>query len=346
MDREGKIIRGLDSLGTFLSLFLNKNEENYTYSEKEFHNLLIKSEIENPWFTQENLTFALKNWAEILNEKNIKNWQKKYNFTNKPKTVVLILAGNIPLVGFHDILCTVLSGNKPIIKLSSKDRILLPFLMKIWNEFSVNSINYEFTEKLENFDAIIATGSDNTARYMEYYFREYPRLIRKNRTSLAVLTGNENDIKLQELSEDIFRYFGMGCRNVTKIFIPEGFDLERLFKNFLNFKNITNHNKYANNYEYNKAVYLLNKEKFWDNGFVMLRECEDLFSPLSVVNLSRYKSFEAIKYFVKTHTEKIQCLVSSIKKFNVNVVEFGKSQKPSICTYADNIDTMEFLNKI
>jgi len=336
MSRESKI-KGLVSLGNFLNLFLNKrneNEENYIYLEKEFHSLLIRSEIENPWFTQENLFFSLKSWVEILNEESIKRWLEKYNFSYESKNVGIILAGNLPLVGFHDILCTVLSGNMPIIKLSSKDKIIIPFLMKIWNELSENSVNYEFVEKLENFDAIIATGSDNTAKYMEYYFRKYPRIIRKNRTSLAVLTGNENNKELQGLAEDIFRYFGMGCRNVTKIFIPENFDIEKLFMNFVNFSDIINHHKYANNYEYNKALYLLNKEKFWDNGFVMLRECEDLFSPLSVVNFSRYKSLESVIDLVQN------------AKFGIDVVQFGESQKPSIYTYADNVDTMEFLGKI
>jgi len=289
-----------------------------------------------------------KKWSDLLVEKNIKDWLEKYQIiTEKPKKIGLVLAGNLPLVGFHDIICTVLSGNIPIIKLSSKDKVLIPFLIKLWNEFSENSINYQFSEKLKDFDAVIATGSDNTARYIEYYFREYPRIIRKNRTSVAVLFGNETNEELQRLSEDIFRYFGMGCRNVTKIFIPEDFNLERLFENFMHFKNIINHHKYANNYEYNRAIYLLNKEKFWDNGFVILREIEDLFSPLSVISFSRYTSLSTVEDFIENYKDKIQCLVSSLENnFPIDAVRFGESQKPSISTYSDNIDTLKFLISI
>jgi len=346
MGRKSKI-KGLANLGSFVGSFLEKNKDNYTYLEKEFYDLIVKSEIENPWFTQENLFFALKNWSEILFEENIEKWLKNHDFINEPKNIGLVLAGNLPLVGFHDIICAVLSENVPVIKLSSKDKILIPFLMKIWNNFSENNIKYEFVERLEKFDAIIATGSDNTAKYMNYYFREYPRIIRKNRTSLAILTGNETKEELKGLSEDIFRYFGMGCRNITKIFIPENFNLEILFENFINFKHVINHNKYANNYEYNKAIYLLNQEKFWDNGFIMLRECEDLFSPISVVNFSRYASFSEVENFIVKNSDKIQCLVSSEKSNDsFDFVQFGNSQKPNINTYADNIDTMEFLSRI
>jgi len=171
-----------------------------------------------------------------------------------------------------------------VIKLSSKDKRMLPFLLEKWNEFSKGAVQYEMAERLENFDAVIATGSNNTARYLEYYFKDSLSIIRKNRTSIAVLNGDETDAELQLLAEDIFRYYGLGCRNVTRLFIPEDFLIDRIFENFLNFKDVINHNKYANNYEYNRAVYLLNQEKFWDNNFVMLKEDEALFSPLSVIN--------------------------------------------------------------
>lgn len=206
-------------------------------------------------------------------------------------------------------MCVVLSGHIPVIKLSSKDRLLIPFLMKIWNDSTEGGFEYEFVEKLENFDAVIATGSNNTARYLEFYFKDYRNIIRKNRTSVAVLNGDESDEELQLLAEDIFRYFGLGCRNVTRLFIPEDFKLERLFENFLNFKDVINHNKYANNYDYNRAVYLLNQELFWDNNFVMLREGEDLFSPLSVINFSRYKSLDDVKNFISEHQGKYSVLL-------------------------------------
>lgn len=242
-------------------------------------------------------------------------------------------------------MCVVLSGHIPVIKLSSKDRLLIPFLMKIWNDSTEGGFEYEFVEKLENFDAVIATGSNNTARYLEFYFKDYQNIIRKNRTSVAVLNGDESDEELQLLAEDIFRYFGLGCRNVTRLFIPEDFKLERLFENFLNFKDVINHNKYANNYDYNRAVYLLNQELFWDNNFVMLREGEDLFSPLSVINFSRYKSLDDVKNFISEHQGEIQCIVAK-DALGLESVSFGEAQKPGLDVYADNVDTMAFLSVV
>ncbi|MDQ8750705.1 acyl-CoA reductase [Elizabethkingia miricola] len=344
MNKEAKI-RGLGGLGSFLKEFLTKNNNEYTPLEEEFQGLLLRSEIENPWFTQDSLRYALESLAEVLNEAAIGSWTEKYPFSGTSKRVGLILAGNLPLVGFHDVMCVVLSGHIPVIKLSSKDRLLIPFLMKIWNNSTEGGIEYEFVEKLENFDAVIATGSNNTARYLEFYFKDYLNIIRKNRTSVAVLNGDETDEELQLLAEDIFRYFGLGCRNVTRLFIPEDFKLERLFENFLNFKDVINHNKYANNYDYNRAVYLLNQEPFWDNNFVMLREGEELFSPLSVINFSRYKNLDDVKTFISEHQEEIQCIVAK-DTLGLASVSFGEAQKPGLDVYADNVDTMAFLSVV
>ena len=249
------------------------------------------------------------------------------------------------MVGFHDVMSVVLSGNVPVIKLSSKDKLMIPFLLKKWNEFSGGNVEYELVEKLENFDAVIATGSNNTARYLEYYFKNHLSIIRKNRTSIAVLNGDETDEQLQLLADDIFRYFGLGCRNVTRIFIPEDFKIDRLFENFLNFKEIINHNKYANNYEYNRAIYLLNQERFWDNNFVMLKEDENLFSPLSVINFSRYSNIEEVKNFIKNNEENIQTVVAN-PELDLDSINFGEAQNPSLDNYADNVDTMKFLEVI
>lgn len=192
---------------------------------------------------------------------------------------------------------------------------------------------------------MIATGSNNTARYLEYYFKNHLSIIRKNRTSIAVLKGDETDEELQLLAKDIFQYFGLGCRNVTRIFIPEDFVIDRLFENFLGFQDIINHNKYANNYDYNRAVYLLNQDKFWDNNFVMLKEDDKLFSPLSVINFSRYKSLEDVKSFIAENEENIQCVVAK-DELGLNSVSFGEAQNPGLDTYADNVDTMKFLELV
>ena len=341
MNQEAKI-RGLESLGMFIKQFLGKKEEDYTADEEKLSAILRRSEIENPWFTQENLRLSLESWATILKQSEIKEWLFQYTIKESGKRVGLILAGNIPLVGFHDIICVVLADQIPVIKLSSKDRLLIPFLMEKWNEFSNNEVKYELVEKLDNFDSVIATGSNNTARYLEFYFKDYPNIIRKNRTSVAVLTGNESDAELKLLAKDIFQYFGLGCRNVTRIFVPKDFALERLFENFGDYQDVINHHKYANNYDYNRAIYLLNKENFWDNNFVMLRESQDLFGPLSVVNFSRYENFKEVEDFLQNHAEEIQCVVSDSKTLE-NAIPFGDAQNPSISTYADQVDTMEFL---
>lgn len=338
-------ISGLEKLGEFIQNFLKNDDEHYSEKEERLAYLMTRSEIENPWFTQENQKYNLQQWASLFSKENIENWLSKYQLSNSSKRVGLILAGNIPLVGFHDVISVVLSNHIPVIKLSSKDRLILPYLLQLWNEFSNNYIEYHIVEKLENFDAVIATGSNNTARYLEYYFKDNLSIIRKNRTSVAVLKGDESDEELQLLADDIFRYYGLGCRNVTRILIPNDMKLDRLFENFINYKDVINHNKYANNYDYNRAIYLLNQDQFWDNNFVMLKEDEKLFSPLSVINFSRYNTLEEAKRFVEANKDEIQTVVAK-PELGLESIGFGETQNPSLDTYADNVDTMAFLSVI
>ncbi|WP_419867893.1 acyl-CoA reductase [Chryseobacterium sp. CT-SW4] len=344
MDIENQIL-GLAQLGDYINGFLQKGPEDFNESDAKFEILLKKSEIENPWFTIDNQKFALRQWAGLLQESNIRKWLADYSPSKVSRRVGLILAGNIPLVGFHDVISVILSNNIPVIKLSSKDKHMVPFLLKKWKEFSKDNLLYEIVEKLENFDAVIATGSNNTARYLEYYFKDHMSIIRKNRTSVGVLKGDETDEEIRLLAKDIFQYFGLGCRNVTRIFIPQDFALDRLFENFLDFKDIIHHNKYANNYDYNRAVYLLNQEKFWDNNFVMLKEDDKLFSPLSVINFSRYSSLDEVKSFIDENEENIQCIVAK-SELALDSIGFGEAQNPGLDTYADNVDTMKFLELI
>ncbi|KMQ61421.1 acyl-CoA reductase [Chryseobacterium angstadtii] len=344
MNTENQVL-GLIKLSAYIEEFLAKDQAEYNDGDIEFELLLKRSEIENPWFTIDNQKFALKEWTGLLTEENINNWIRKYSVSKLSKKVGLILAGNIPLVGFHDVISVVLSGHIPMIKLSSKDKQMIPFLLKKWNEFSDNTVQFELVEKLENFDAVIATGSNNTARYLEYYFKDHLNIIRKNRTSVAVLKGDETPEELALLAEDIFRYFGLGCRNVTRVFIPKDFVIDRLFESFLAFKEIINHHKYANNYDYNRAVYLLNQDQFWDNNFVMLKEDDKLFSPLSVINFSRYSSMEEVKSFITENEENIQCIVAK-DELGLDSIAFGEAQHPALDTYADNVDTMKFLEVV
>jgi len=340
-----KQILGLAKLSQYINHFLETKPQNFDEKQENFHSLMRKSEIENSWFTLENQKFALKQWVGLLTVTNLEAWLSQYQISTTSKRVGLILAGNIPMVGFHDVISVVLSNHIPVIKLSSKDKNILPFLLQLWNEFSEGNVKYEFVERLQNFDAVIATGSNNTARYLEYYFKDSLSIIRKNRTSVAVLKGDETQKDLELLAEDIFRYYGLGCRNVTRLFIPQDFLIDRLFESFINFKEVINHNKYANNYEYNRAIYLLNLEQFWDNNFVMLKEDESLFSPLAVLNFTRYSHLDEVKKFIAENDEMIQTVVAK-SELDLESIPFGSAQNPDLSTYADNVDTMKFLEVI
>jgi len=301
----------------------------------------------NPWFTEDSVSYATDTWTEELQQEKLERWCAAYPGLKEKKAVRkvgVITAGNIPLVGFHDFMSVLLSGHIFTGKLSSKNNRLLPAVAQ-----SLKEIEPEFTdyirfedERLTDFDAIIATGSNNSARYFDAYFGKYPHIIRKNRNSTAVLSGKESDDELKALADDIFLYFGLGCRNVSKIFVPTDFNTNRLFENFLHKQDIIMHNKYANNYDYNRAVYLMNSEKFLDNGFILLKESQGYASPVSVVYYERYDDLETLKTFLSADAEKIQCLVSRPGLINGSI-PFGHSQKPALNDYADGRDTLEFL---
>lgn len=340
-------ISAIYDLGQFFS-FVTENEINktenqskYAYLKEEFNAKLNLAQIQNPWFTQDNLKFCLEQWGEILTEENLNNWVQNYSATQNPKNVGIIMAGNLPLVGFHDLISVLLSGHHAIVKTSSKDDVLMSFVIDYLLEFETFKNTIQKVERLKNHDAVIATGSNNTARYFEYYFKEIPNIIRKNRTSVVVLKGDETVEDLRKLAEDIFRYFGLGCRNVTKLYLPKGFNTDLLFESFYEWKEVINYTKYANNYEYNRAIYLMGSESFLDNNFVMLKESDELFSPIGVVNYEFYENLDDVKNELIQNEEKIQCIVG-----NDFEVKFGETQKPSLTDYADGIDVMAFLEKL
>ena len=313
----------------------------------DFSDLILLSQSHNGWFTPEQVYFALQSWAEALTEDNLNEWLSKYDFSNvQPKTVGLILAGNIPLVGFHDFLSVLFSGHKVLVKLSSNDQKLLPFLAKYMISVQPDLENsITFVEgKLENFDAVIATGSNNTARYFEYYFKDKPSIIRKNRNSVAVLNGNETKEDLIGLGEDIFRYFGLGCRNVSKLFVPKGYDFKEFFEAIYQYGDIIHYEKYANNYDYNKAVFLMSLYQLLDNEFLTLKEDTSYASPISSLFYEFYDDLETVQQRLQEDEEKIQCIVSN--NLIANSIPFGTTQKPKLWDYADNVDTLTFLNKI
>ena len=310
----------------------------------DFVSLIVLSQSYNGWFTPEQVKFSVQSWAKALTEDNLNQWLSNYDFSKiEPKKVGLVLAGNIPLVGFHDFLSVLISGHDVLVKTSSNDQHLLKFLAKylISIQPELNS-KITFVEgKLEGFDAVIATGSNNTARYFEYYFKDKPSIIRKNRNSVAVLNGTESHEDLVGLGEDIFRYFGLGCRNVSKLFVPEGYNFEAFFKAMYEYRDVLHYEKYANNYDYNKAVFLMSNFQLLDNEFLTIKEDSSYSSPISSVFYELYDDLEEIKNRLHNDAEQIQCIVS--KNLIPNSVAFGQTQQPKLWDYADNVDTLAFL---
>ena len=335
-------------LGTLFKENVDKKEnKKFPQWDTVLEKTLIESHSYNSWFTIDNLKLSLKNWSNSLQENIISDWLSKYNIEDKSsKKIAIIMAGNIPAVGFHDLLCSLLLNFDCIVKLSSEDKLLIPFIVKFLesrNEKLKNKVTFE-SEKLKDFDGVIATGNNNSHRYFDYYFSKYPNLLRKTRHSIAVLDGKESDNDLSELSNDIFNYFGLGCRSVSKVFIPYGYDLDLLFNAFFRHKEVVNHNKYVNNFDYNKAVYLMSKEKFIENGFIILKEESKLGSPIGCLFYEFYNDKKEITKLINNNSDSIQCVVSNIN-FNTNI-KFGQTQCPNISDYADNNDTIKFLLKI
>ncbi len=337
------------TLGRFLNQFAENNSNkdlSVPHTElfyEEFEQLIQLSQSHNGWYTPEQVYFSIQSWAKALTQENLDQWTSSYDFTTtESKTIALILAGNIPLVGFHDFISVLVSGHNVLVKTSSDDQHLLPFLAKYLITIEPQLANkITFVEgKLENFDAVIATGSNNTARYFEYYFKDKPSIIRKNRNSVAVLNGQETKEQLIALGEDIFRYFGLGCRNVSKLFVPKGYSFDAFFEAIFEYQDVIHYEKYANNYDYNKAVFLMSNYKLLDNGFLTLKEDSSHASPISSVFYEYYDSLAEIEQRLKTEDETIQCIVSN--NLVQNSIPFGKTQRPQLWDYADHVDTISF----
>jgi hypothetical protein len=253
------------------------------------------------------------------------------------------MAGNIPAVGFHDYLSVLISGHRLKAKLSSQDSFLINYLhqrlITIEPRFQDR---VEFAEHLDGVDAVIATGSDNTARYFEYYFQTVPQIIRKNRSSCAVLSGDESVENLSDLGTDVFSYFGLGCRNVSKLYVPGDFNFSNLFQAWQTYQPVIRHTKYANNYTYQKSILQINQTPFQDPGFILLKEDPGFVSPISVLYLEYYSDRDDLQQKIKTHQHKIQCIVSA--ETDKDGVAFGQAQFPDVADYADQVDTMKFLS--
>jgi hypothetical protein len=322
---------------------------------------LLQSEKSNPWFTREHLIYSLHNLSSSLQRPKVESWLSSYQLgdihgtrTDLPpigrqemKTVGVVLAGNIPFVGFHDYLCVLISGHRFAGKLSSEDPMLMPLINRL-----LIGINPAFNDlvafqpdKLTGFDAIIATGSNNTNRYFEYYFGKYPHIFRRNRNSVALITGNETQQQLEALADDIFLYFGKGCRSVSKLFLPVDYNVDGLINACKKYSHYLHHNKFRNNYDYNKAVYQMGSSAYWDCDFFILKEEAALSSPVSIVNFQSYDDTDNVVKLLTQLADQIQCVVS-VTNFLPGVITPGQAQRTELWDYADRIDTMEFLMKL
>ncbi len=323
---------------------MNKLGEYMLSGDRDWADALEKAGRENGWFIPEFVEASVKNiTASFLKKETLENWAQVYQLSasnQSPKTVGIVMAGNIPLVGFHDFLCVFMTGHKAILKPSSKDQVLIKHLVQKlieWEPGLAEAI--QFSEMLKGCDAYIATGSNNTSRYFEYYFGKYPHIIRRNRTSVAILTGQETDTELGKLADDVYLYFGLGCRNVTKIYVPRDYDFVTLLEIFKKYNYLADHHKYKNNYDYNLALHILNKKFYMTNGSVLLVEEPGLFSPISQLNYEFYNDKDLLAEQLLQNPD-MQCLVSK------EHIPFGGAQSPSLTEYADGIDTMDFLRNL
>ena len=316
-------------------------------SPDELTTLSARARTQNAWFDVPSVTAAVAGIAHLLAEVPLRHWAARY--PTEPTTVHqigVVMAGNSPLVGFHDMLCVLLSGHVLLAKLSADDTVLMTWIMEELTRIEPRFSSFlQVLPRLNSADAFIATGSDNTARYFEFYFGKKPHLIRRNRTSVAVLTGQETNEELARLGPDIFQYYGLGCRNVSKLFVPEGYDFVPLLDSLQTFEDVLNHHKYNNNYDYNKSILLVNRVPHFDTGFLLLTRGQALVSAISVLHYTEYCSEIDLVDQLTDVAAQTQCVVSAEGRF-AGSLPFGKAQSPGVSEYADRVDTMEFLAQL
>jgi hypothetical protein len=327
--------------------FINLGNWIKCMSEEDITEWATQAKGFNNWFTRDNVQAALQGITELLEENALEKWLSQYDFVRRtPKKVGVVMAGNIPMVGFHDFMTILLSGNILHAKLSSQDEPLMKKLGEVLLEIEPDFRPFlHFVDKLNNMDAVIATGTDNTAKHFKYYFANIPNVIRQNRTSVGVLTGKESKEELALLGKDILQYFGLGCRNISKIYVPKDYSFDKFFLSIEHLRPVIDHNKYINNYDYNKSIFLINKNLHFDNGFLLLQENKSLFSPISVLHYEFYSNKKELLENLNLVKEKIQVIASSMELLPGSI-KFGDTQKPKVWDYADGVDTMNFLLNI
>ncbi len=312
----------------------------------EIESIIQKTYKENPWFTRENVLKAVQGIASAyLNEKALSELISNYNLpVSKPKVIGLVLAGNIPLVGIHDVICTYISGHQAQIKLSDKDKVLMTYFLTKLFELDANA-NHQIkvVDKLDAYDAVIATGSNSTGKYFEKYFAHVPHVIRKNRNAVAIITNKDVEKGIEPIASDILDYFGLGCRNVSKLYLEEGVEVDRIFEAVESWSHVANHNKYKNNYDYSYALYLMNKEKFFTNNYLILRPNENIASRIACVHYETFNDINQLEKDLIHKKDQIQCIVSSNPVEGFRQFDFGQAQSPALDDFADGVDTLKFL---
>lgn len=307
-----------------------------------------RTSIHNKWFTEANQLAAIQAISdEFLQKDKLTNWTSQYNLEGPlvQKVIGLVVAGNIPMVGFHDLLSVFMAGHRAQVKLSEKDPYVLPYLFKMLSRIDERAGAYfEVVTQLKGFDGVIATGSNNSARYFHQYFGKYPHIIRRNRNGIAILTGAESDGELKALGNDIFQYFGLGCRNVSKVYFPKDYELGRFLEAMNDFKSVILNEKYKNNYDYNLALFALSKFAFLTNDHLMLLENKDIPSRISSLHFEYYEDLTALEEELKERESEIQCVVAPQGALGLETIPFGKAQSPGLTDYADGVDTMSFLS--
>jgi hypothetical protein len=329
MIEQAKVIEALVHLGTLLT---PDNEDLQAATNRTY--------IENNWLTNENYALSITHWSATLSKDNLQKFVLPYPYTDTPQRVGVIMAGNIPLVGFHDLLCVLLSGHHAVIKPSSDDKYVMLYIVKVLTASGLGA-RLSIVERLDKIGAVIATGSNTSFRYFELYFKHIPSLLRKNRKSLAILSGNESSEELDALADDVFQYFGLGCRNVSLLLMPREMDITRVLDHFMKYKELANHNKYANNYTYHRALLLMNQEQHLDTGFALPKERMSLHAPLACIHYAHYDNPTEIAEFLAENQEDIQCIVGNYS--SVANVALGSAQMPDLQDFADGTDTMSFL---
>jgi len=340
-----EVMNDISLLPYRISVFYTLGQRLLLLNDTEKADLAYRAGGQNNWFTEESVSKAIDAWAKSLNKEALEQFTADHKLSpDEPKTVGLVMAGNIPMVGFHDLLSVLISGHKALIKLSSQDGVLMQFLIGQIREIEpALAERITISERMHGVDAVIATGSDNSARYFKHYFAKHPHIIRQNRTSIGIIKGDESAEAIQALGDDLFQYYGLGCRNVSKLYVPAGFDFKPFIDALLGFEQVLDHHKYRNNYDYNKSIYLVNREPHLDSGFFLVRESEELVSPISVIFYEHYQSEAELSLKLASQQDKIQAITSD-QGWYEGSIPFGTAQQPALWDFADGVDTLEFLD--